>query len=393
MARTFDDATGVINLALGNLAFAFGPGTIAAITFPTDVSTVNVISVGGTSSVGYRLLISTSGAHLGLSTDAVATAVGAAAVVTSKWQLLAGTKATGTVAPRLHIVYFDGTAPVHENSAVTEANSTVPTGQAQIGKRQGASAEFWGGDIHIVAVWDIVLTDAQIENLASGLGAWFAPKQPRGLWILDQDTTTQKVPDLSGGGANETTNTGTSISTTPGIWTPGGIVLIPTHAAPAAPTTLSPGSIVHSRALNTGTTVNPKLVPVSIVHTRSLGSFPVKVSLTTASIVHTRALGSPKVNPSLIPSSIVHTRALGSPTVSIVKLLSPASIVHARGLGSPTVNVTLKPLSIVHTRALASTIVVSPVSGTSTTGWAQRTYGAFRHTHAQRMFRPPLLHR
>jgi hypothetical protein len=70
-------------------------------------------------------------------------------------------------------------------------------------------------DLAILGIWNVVLTDTQIESLAVGLSAWRAI-QPQGLWLFDQGDTpgpgTMLVNDHSGNGALQNTITGTTIS-------------------------------------------------------------------------------------------------------------------------------------------------------------------------------------
>ena len=78
----------------------------------------------------------------------------------------------------------------------------------------------------------------QVEALAGSLQAWYQV-QPKGLWVLDQAATTQKVPDWTGGGANESALVGTTVGTSsvPGFsygWPPRFALAASAAAAAAA---------------------------------------------------------------------------------------------------------------------------------------------------------------
>src|SRR3990172_427971 len=158
------------------------------------------------------------------------------AITGGAWQVLAVSKATGTVAARFHKYLYSTDAHSHENDDATVANSSAPTTNVYLGTDGTVTVDGLDGDLLIAAVWDVVLSDAQFEALPFSLAAWFAV-QPKGLWLLDQDTTAQKVLDLTGGGANETALAGTTIGTASvpvfGYEAP---ILIPTRAAAAGQT-------------------------------------------------------------------------------------------------------------------------------------------------------------
>lgn len=93
-------------------------------------------------------------------------------------------------------------------------------------------------DLYASAVWSaVVLTDAQCEQLAFSLSDWWQI-QPSGFWLFDQDAVAQKVVDHTGGGANESARTGTTVGTGspplsyghPIIWTPPFIDTTPTDS-------------------------------------------------------------------------------------------------------------------------------------------------------------------
>lgn len=65
------------------------------------------------------------------------------------------------------------------------------------------------GRIAFVAVYDRVLTDAEVQSIAGVQDA--LDLSPVGAWTFDQDSTATDVIDLTGNGANQTARTGTSV--------------------------------------------------------------------------------------------------------------------------------------------------------------------------------------
>ena len=222
MARTFASASSeVITLSLGALGFAFGPGTMAFIgKAASDAAVKYGLNAGTANTTNVSLGLNASNVvscSMGNSARAGSTTV----VAADGWFLLGMSKATGTVLPRFHIYKYGTNTWVHENAGSSIANVT-PAVAAHLSGQKG-STNFWNGDIAVAGFWNVVLTDAQFEAIAFSLPPWFAPAQPKGLWILDQSAVGQLVPDLSGGGANQSAITGTAVSANSvPIWTPYG---------------------------------------------------------------------------------------------------------------------------------------------------------------------------
>ncbi len=215
-ARHFTQTGDVITTGLGTMGFAFGPGTIAAVVRRTATpsgSGMFIIWAGASNSPpGFDLALLSSGV-VNLS-DAVGNTASTATLTVNKWYLVAISKASGTVAGRAHIYDYVTNTWTHQACTGTIANSGVPTTKVSLGNAGSGSGFGFDGDIAAIGVWNVVLSDDQVEALAYDLHSWFAPAQPKGLWLLDQDSTSQKVIDLSGGGANQSGITGTSLSST-----------------------------------------------------------------------------------------------------------------------------------------------------------------------------------
>lgn len=206
-ARNFNGTNANITCAVGNSQFTQGPGTMAGVCkSATDSVRGRILTVGA---AGTNWSLDKSASDLIEWTDNPATSLNVK--VADGWVLIATSKDTGTVKPRMHKYVYTTGVWSHEDAAATAANITSTGGNALIGS--GAASNFWWpGDIALVAVWDIVLTDVQVETLPLRLKPWFDVKQPRGLWLLNQATTSIPVLDLTDGKANQTAIAGTSIS-------------------------------------------------------------------------------------------------------------------------------------------------------------------------------------
>lgn len=207
--RTFvAGSSQTITLGLGTLGFAFGPGTMAALVRLTNTGAAKTaFSAGATNAASYMLQVDTTNV-VDLRLNGVA-GLGTTTLSATTWYVIAASKATGSVAPRIHI--YDCTAGTwtHENATSSVANSSTPLTRSQFGSTP-AGAAFWNGDIQLAAVWSSVLDDTATAALVS-LSA-FISAAPAGLWILDQAAITTAVTDYTGHGADETAHVGTSVT-------------------------------------------------------------------------------------------------------------------------------------------------------------------------------------
>ena len=226
-ARSFTSSgTSRIAFAIGASTFT-GDMTIMAITRRTTNAILHVVFYVGTATSGaarIQYAIDGSNNHnlrLGASTQALGTLT-----VADGWACHGVTRTAGTTTPRFHRYIYSSNTWAHGNAPGTLGDPTTPSTTCYIGD-WSSGGDAWGGDIQMVGYWNAVLTDVQIENLAFDLSAWYQVP-PKGLWILDQETTSQSVPDTSGNGSNQsgivTTGMGISAVSTP-IWTPGQAVI------------------------------------------------------------------------------------------------------------------------------------------------------------------------
>lgn len=212
MARLFNGTTDRIKLAPGGAPAGIA-GTIAVIARPTSITQGQLVNAGDGVTHDWEFSIGAgNNGALHAWNDAVDFySPTTAYVVANEWQLFAYCKASGSALPRWHQYRYSTGVWTHGSDATARADGSVTVTEVDIGGSP-IFADAFPGDIAIVGLWADVLADQDIESLAFSLLPWFA-HTPRGLWLLDQDKTTQKVVDFSGGGANEAVLTGTSIST------------------------------------------------------------------------------------------------------------------------------------------------------------------------------------
>ncbi len=222
--RTFDRTDDNITTALGSLNFAFGPGTVAAIVRrSSDSGVTEVIFKAGVSSVSAQYVLSlSSGGRIQLQCGSSTSNLSDMTLLASDgWCLIAASKATGSVAVRLHKYVFATETWTHSDGP-SLGNSGTPSTSGRIGATHSPSS-FFGGDIGILGASNVVLNDAAIEALITEEAAWdtagFVAK-----WMLDQASTATAVQDDIGA-ADQTAITGTSVTSTDIPWVgTGGIV-------------------------------------------------------------------------------------------------------------------------------------------------------------------------
>jgi hypothetical protein len=238
MARTFNGTSDGIVMTVGGCAIT-GALSIAAICQRTT-ATVYAAIMDAVGTGFWELGVQPSGAvppnRLNFATQGGNTNATSLTLVTADaWCLIAVTKTSGTTTPRFHKYVYSSNTWTHEAGIGTVPDNTGTNTVADIGI---SGSDLWKGDIHAVGVWNAALSDAQVENLAFTLPSWFSVS-PAALWLLDQSATSQKVLDWSGGGANESSLTGTSVATssvpvfnyTDGAWMP---TIVFTAAQPLA---------------------------------------------------------------------------------------------------------------------------------------------------------------
>lgn len=208
MARNFNGTSDKILMSLGAVPASVAGFTLAAIVRLQAVSRWNNILTLATSADA-TILDMTIGATNVLSVEPYAAAGNTVTGIATGWQLLAVSKPTGSNVCRGHRYVFSTGVWTHTDAV---GNSADPGGTvARIYLGTFATSDFLSGDIEAAAMYDTALSDSQIESLPFTLMAWLT-LAPKALWKLDQSATAQKIIDISGGGANESTLTGTTIA-------------------------------------------------------------------------------------------------------------------------------------------------------------------------------------
>lgn len=222
MSRSFTSSgTSRITFDIGTNNFS-GQQNWACILRRTTDAVLHVVSYFGTATTGSNrvqfaiLADNTIQMREGANTQAASSLTAA-----DGWCLIAvGKDSNGT--PRFHKYVYDTRTWTHTNAGGTLANGGNPATSCYIGDWSSGGDAF-GGDIAVVARWNApAFSDQQVESLVGGFGAWFSPGNPASLWVLDQETTSQSVPDLRGNGGNQSAiiTTGMGIGAN-APWTPG----------------------------------------------------------------------------------------------------------------------------------------------------------------------------
>jgi hypothetical protein len=360
MSRKFTAASSEkITTSIGGCA-VLPPATVAALVRIPDANAAtqcawcagtgspNRVGIQIVSSTGQKIRMVVGG---GSSTSITSLTLG-------EWYLIGCSKAAGTVAPRHHIYrYSDGTF-VHENNAATVADWSLPATSTFLGALAGGTLNFWDGDIETVGFWNRVLTDAEFENLPFTLAAWYA-SAPVGLWALDQSATAQKTVDLSGGGANESAITGTSVSTlsvpvfnySDGIW-------LPVEVKPAtAGTTLACPGIASAGAFGTPA-VSRAEAAQGVASAQAFGSASVSRGERTQAVGSAEAFGVATVRRAVGGIGLSSAAALG--TAAFLRLINAAGITSAGAFGADTIRRVIGAAGIASVEQPGSPLVIAP---------------------------------
>lgn len=136
------------------------------------------------------------------------------------WYLQVVRKDTGNVAARFSGYNYTTQAWSHATAANGRINWTAP-GVSGTFKMSFSSADWFKGDMAVRAAWPNALPwaanstgDALLEaaGLHFSLMAWINAA-PSALWVFDQTDVAQTVRDMTGGGANQSSIVGTTVTT------------------------------------------------------------------------------------------------------------------------------------------------------------------------------------
>lgn len=130
------------------------------------------------------------------------------------WYALAFTKASGTATYRYHLAPVGGSW-THADSGSSNDGSGVTNVLFGAGPVKG-TAKF---DIAAAATYGTALNDAGVEALGTSSMATWLGASPSAAWQFNQASTATAVTDLTGGGADQTAVSGTSVAADPAGWT------------------------------------------------------------------------------------------------------------------------------------------------------------------------------
>jgi hypothetical protein len=214
VARSFNKAASeTITLNAGNLVNFTASTTIAVVRLAADIATapctILCASTGTTPRMLFRIGNATGTDSFLVAGTSAATSTSATPVTAADgWVMLTVAKAAGATAPRMgKYVYSSGVWTLSNGGNITYGTGATGT---QIGQTLGAG-RFFNGSIAAVATFPRQMSDAELAGLPYSLASWLAAG-PAGMWVLDQASTATPVVDWTGGGANQASITGTSVS-------------------------------------------------------------------------------------------------------------------------------------------------------------------------------------
>lgn len=211
MARHFTSASSEeIITGIGTLAYV-GPMTMAGIVrrasdavaatwFRIGASATNKFAFGIRST---NLMALANGAASGIASTLALTAA-------DGWCFIATTKAAGTASPQFYKYVYSTGVWSNQVAGQSIADPAGPFTAASLGSDTGVT--FWDGDIAVAGGWNVVMTSEQLKSMCFSVTPWFQVV-PQAFWLLDQAAVAQKVRDLTGHGADESSRTGTTVAT------------------------------------------------------------------------------------------------------------------------------------------------------------------------------------
>lgn len=204
--RDFPDGAG-ITLAPGNAATAAnGAWTIAVITKPMALNTFRVVVAVGNGITDLALWTTSSGGVQAVVNGFDAPI--ALPLVENEWFLIAITKTSGVATPRGHAYRYSTGTWTHLDSANTLEGKAGSVSLIELGRTN--NDWFYVGYIAVAGVWTTALSDTQIETLETDLQAWLDTGAVA-VWPLNQESVATPVVDITGGGANQTAQSGTAV--------------------------------------------------------------------------------------------------------------------------------------------------------------------------------------
>jgi hypothetical protein len=134
--------------------------------------------------------------------------------VADGWSICVVSKTTGLVHPH-HSKFAlsgGGWTQAAATTNVLNDDAAVPGGTVRFAASSNCR-------MAVAAVWNVALSDVQVQALSTNLKTadWLNTSlvgtAPQGLWEFNQASTGTAIQDLTGGGANQSAITGTTVTT------------------------------------------------------------------------------------------------------------------------------------------------------------------------------------
>lgn len=137
---------------------------------------------------------------------------------TDDWRLDIWTKGAGSVQLRGHRMLLSAGVWAHANYGASADSANIPVTRCRVGGHFSTSGAL-NGDVAAMAIVQAEWSDATIAggSLETGLAQWMTliGADPAVVWAFNQAVVSDPVPDVTGGGGDQTAISGTSISTDP----------------------------------------------------------------------------------------------------------------------------------------------------------------------------------
>jgi hypothetical protein len=276
------------------------------------------------------------------------------------WCIVAATKATGTATPRYHKCVLSSRTWTHDDGVGTVPNATsIPGGNVIFGNVAGDQL---AGDVAAVALYGRTFTDQELESFLSW-EVWLS-YGPMGAWLLDQAVTAQSLLDWTGGGANQSAISGTTVQTAslPG-WnqSDGGIWVAEVTAAGGTDATVSPSTVAAVAAVPAVTVTTGSIVPAVTV--AAVGAVPTAtpvlgtlVGAGTVAAVGAVPAVTLRADANLTGSTVAATGAVPTATPSTGETVTASTVAAVAAV----------PATTLHTGEIVNAVTVVAVAAVPT---------------------------
>lgn len=136
------------------------------------------------------------------------------------WYLFGVSKAAGSSVVRTHVYDYTATTWTHTNWTSLSDSAAGPVTELRAG--YFGATDILNGKLAAMAIFGSVLSDGAVQALNASFPSWLAASP---LWAVkfDQSSVATPVTDQTGGGGNQTSISGTTVSTDePAGWSYGG---------------------------------------------------------------------------------------------------------------------------------------------------------------------------